>query len=76
MSRDVLLSLLAKGSNGEQILQILDSITDGVSDSGDSDSAANPTLSEIQFWYLTALCPVPVTPLAQGFRLGALMPLY
>jgi hypothetical protein len=49
MSRDVLISLLAKGSNGEQILQILDSITDGVSDSGDSDSAANPTLSEIQF---------------------------
>ena len=53
MSRDVLLSLLAKGSNGEQILQILDSIADGVSDSVDPDSAANPTLSEIQFWYLT-----------------------
>jgi hypothetical protein len=49
MSRDVLLSLLSKGSNGEEILQILDSITDGISDSGDSDSAANPTLSEIQF---------------------------
>ena len=49
MSRDVILSLLAKGSNGEQILQILDSIVDGVSDSVDSDSAANPTLSEIQF---------------------------
>ena len=53
MSRDVLLALLAKGSNGEQILQILDSIADGVSDSVGSDSAANPTLSEIQFWYLT-----------------------
>jgi hypothetical protein len=39
----------AKGSNGEQILQILDSIADGVSDSVGSDSAANPTLSEIQF---------------------------
>ena len=49
MSRDVLLALLDKGSNGEQILQILDSIADGVSGSGDSDSAANPTLSEIQF---------------------------
>jgi hypothetical protein len=49
MSRDVLLSLLDKGSNGEQILQILDSIVAGVSNSGDSDSAANPTLSEIQF---------------------------
>jgi hypothetical protein len=49
MSRNVFLSLLDQGSNGEQILQILDSIADGVSDSGDSDSAANPTLSEIQF---------------------------
>ena len=49
MSRDVILSLLAKGSNGEQILQILDSICDGVSDGGDSNSAANPTLSEVQF---------------------------
>lgn len=49
MSRNVLLSLLAQGSNGEQILQILDSIADGVSDSGDSDSTDNPTLSEIQF---------------------------
>ena len=49
MSRDVLLSLLDKGSNGEQILQILDSIVAGVSNSGDSDSTANPTLSEIQF---------------------------
>jgi hypothetical protein len=49
MSRDVILSLLAQGSNGEQILQILDSIVDGVSNSVDSDSDANPTLSEIQF---------------------------
>jgi hypothetical protein len=49
MSRDVLLSLLDQGSNGSEILQILDSISDGVSDSGDSDSAADPTLSEIQF---------------------------
>jgi hypothetical protein len=49
MSRDVILSLLRQGSNGEQILQILNTIADGVSDSGNSDSAANPTLSEIQF---------------------------
>ncbi len=49
MSRDVILSLLRQGSNGEQILQILDSIANGVSDSGGSDSAAAPTLSEIQF---------------------------
>ena len=50
MSRDVLLSLLRQGSTGEQILQILDTISDGVSDSGNSDSAAGPTLTEIQFW--------------------------
>jgi hypothetical protein len=49
MSRDVILSLLAQGSNGEQILQILDSIVDGISDSGNSDSTAVPTLSEVQF---------------------------
>jgi hypothetical protein len=49
MSRDVLLSLLRQGSNGSEILQILDSISDGVSDGGDSDSAAAPTLTEIQF---------------------------
>lgn len=49
MSRDVILSLLRQGSNGEQILQILDTIADGVSNSGDPDSSADPTLSEIQF---------------------------
>ena len=49
MSRDVLLSLLRQGSTGEQILQILDTISDGVSYSGNSDSAAGPTLTEIQF---------------------------
>ena len=49
MSRDVILSLLAQGKTGTEILQILDSICDGVSDGGDSNSAANPTLSEIQF---------------------------
>jgi len=49
MSRDVILSLLHQGSNGSEILQILDSIVGGVSDSGGSDSAAAPTLSEIQF---------------------------
>ena len=49
MSRDVILSLLAQGSNGTEILQILDSICDGISDSGDSNSASVPTLSEVQF---------------------------
>ena len=49
MSRDVILSLLRQGSNGSEILQILDTIADGVSDSGSPDSAAAPTLSEIEF---------------------------
>jgi len=49
MSRDVLISLLRQGSTGEQILQILDTISDGVSDGIGSDSAAVLTLSEIQF---------------------------
>ena len=49
MSRDVILSLLRQGSNGSEILRILDTIADGVSDSGSADSAAAPTLTEIQF---------------------------
>jgi hypothetical protein len=49
MSRDVILSLLRQGSNGSEILQILDTIADGVSDGGSPDSAAAPTLSEIEF---------------------------
>jgi hypothetical protein len=49
MSRDVILSLLRQGTNGEQILQILDSIADGVPDSISADSPAAPTLNPIQF---------------------------
>ena len=49
MSRDVLLSLLRQGSNGSEILQILDSIADGVPGSVGPDSAAGPTLNPIQF---------------------------
>lgn len=32
MSRDVILSLLAQGNTGTEILQILDSIVDGIYD--------------------------------------------
>ena len=49
MSRDILLSLLRQGSTGSEILQILESITDGVSDSQPAESAGNPTLNPIQF---------------------------
>jgi hypothetical protein len=43
MSRDLALSLLRSGSNGDEILQILETIA-----ADDSDDAA-PTLEEIQF---------------------------
>lgn len=46
MSKTVLISLLRKGSNGEEILTILDSITADVSD---SDDVSQPTLNEIEF---------------------------
>ena len=49
MSRNVLISLLRQGSNGSEILQILDSIADGVPDSVGSDSVPGPTLNPIQF---------------------------
>ena len=49
MSRDVILSLLRQGSNGAEILQILDSIADGVPDSVGADSVPGPTLNPIQF---------------------------
>jgi hypothetical protein len=40
MSRDVLISLLSKGQDGNQILQILDALTDG------SVSASNSEVSD------------------------------
>jgi hypothetical protein len=49
MSRDVILSLLRQGSTGKEILQILDSISDGVPGSVGPDSAPAPTLNPIQF---------------------------
>jgi len=43
MSRELALSLLRQGSNGEQILQILETIA------SPEDAAAEPTDQEIQF---------------------------
>jgi hypothetical protein len=43
MTRELALSLLRSGSNGDQILQILESIA------ADDGSDAAPTLEEIQF---------------------------
>jgi hypothetical protein len=42
MSKEVLISMLRKGKNGEQILTILDMITD-------DDDTVEPTLEEIEF---------------------------
>jgi hypothetical protein len=49
MTRDLALSLLRTGNNGQQILQILDSIVLGDSDSEFAAPAADPTLNPIEF---------------------------
>jgi hypothetical protein len=46
MSKDVLLSMLRQGNNGQEILSILDAI---VSDSVDSVDLNEPTSEEIEF---------------------------
>lgn len=48
MTKDVYVSLLRQGNNGNQILEILDSISSG--EDGDANSAElNPTLDPIDF---------------------------
>jgi hypothetical protein len=50
MSRDLALSLLRQGSNGDQILQILETITSDVESANIQDAADHfATLQEIQF---------------------------
>jgi len=55
MTRDLALSLLRQGSNGDSILQILDTITSDVEQAGIADCAAHyaaisaPTADPIQF---------------------------
>jgi uncharacterized protein (DUF433 family) len=51
MSKQVLISMLRKGANGEQILNILDAITsNSVTEILDATSDMNvPTLDEISF---------------------------
>ena len=44
MSRELALSLLRQGSNGDQILQILETIA-----ADDSSNTPEPTVEEIQF---------------------------
>jgi len=43
MSKEVLVSMLRKGQNGEEILTILDMIV------GSDDTVSEPTLEEIDF---------------------------
>lgn len=45
MSKEVLVSMLRKGQNGEEILTILDMIV-----GSDDTNSAEPTLEEIDFW--------------------------
>ncbi len=45
MTRALALSLLRQGNNGDEILNILDTIADG----GDDSDTPTPTLEEIQF---------------------------
>jgi hypothetical protein len=49
MSKQLLISMLRKGSTGEQILSILDVITSDTVTEETSESFAEPTLDEIEF---------------------------
>lgn len=56
MTRDMMLGMLRAGSNGEQILQILDTITEDVTQENINDFVeyaealnAQPTLNEVPF---------------------------
>lgn len=60
MTKDLAISLLSQGNNGEKILQILNTIADGM---GDNDSSQSGTLEPIDFWFYGALirCPFVLT---------------
>jgi hypothetical protein len=49
MSKQLLISMLRKGANGEQILSILDVIASDTVTEETSESFAEPTLDEIAF---------------------------
>lgn len=56
MTQDLALSLLRRGANGSQILEILETIATDVTDANIDDAAAHfaaisaqPTLQEVQF---------------------------
>ena len=45
-----MISLLRKGNNGSQILEILESISEGASQQQVAQVANEPTLMELKFW--------------------------
>ena len=49
MTKDLAISLLKAGTNGDQMLQILDSIVLGDSDDESDEFGADPTLDAIAF---------------------------
>jgi hypothetical protein len=49
MTTDLAISLLRSGTNGEQILRILDTIVLGDCDHTDGDNSTEPTLDAIDF---------------------------
>lgn len=53
MSTSVMVSLLRKGRNGNEILEILDAICEDQGDTNGAQNAPNSgTLEELQFWSL------------------------
>jgi len=48
MTKQLLISQLRKGNNGQQLLEILDALCAGM-DSSESSQDSAPTLDEIQF---------------------------
>lgn len=48
MTKELLLSQLRQGKNGQQIMDILDALTNGL-DVCESSEELSPTLDEIQF---------------------------
>ena len=54
MTPQLMIAALRQGSNGAEILNILNTITGG--EQHDSIQVSEPTLEEIQFWY----CPLGI----------------
>ena len=66
MTQDVMLALLNRAADGNELLAVLDTLTEDVSVESDNQ----PTLEHIEFWYQLSSDPVPVWLVAQGFPVG------